>query len=876
MSAEAAEPARATKAELQEFVAKSDYGVRRPQGVMATVLIGTALAWALFQVWIASPFPFLLKIGILNDTQARAVHLAFAVFLTFLSYPAFARSSRDRIPLTDLILAVVAAGAALYLAVHYRDLAHRPGMPIAADLIAGGIGIVLLLEATRRAIGLPLAVMACLFLIYTFAGPWMPEVIAHKGQSLARTLDHQWLGTDGVFGIAIGVSTSFVFLYVVFGSLLDKAGAGNYFIKVAFSLLGHMRGGPAKAAILSSMMTGMISGSSVANVVTTGTFTIPLMKRVGLSPVKAGAIDTAAGTDGQIMPPIMGAAAFLMVEYVGMEYSQIIKHAFLPAVLSYFGLIVMVHIEAVRAGIEGLPRDPNAAPRTVKSRLIGLGLTVSGLLILAGLVRVVGTVSHDLLGVSAIWLLIPLLLVGYVLAIRDVSRQPEIDLTKADIKTLVVPRFLPTFRSGTHYLLPVVALLWCLVAEGMSPGLSAFWAMVAVALVLGTQKPLLAYFKGQPQPLAHVAEGLREVVDGLILGARNMVGIGVATACAGIIVGTVSLTGIGLQMTELVETISGGSLILMLVFTAFVSLVLGMGLPTTANYIVVSALAAPVIVELGAQNGLILPLIAVHLFVFYFGIMADVHPPVGLAAIAASAISGADPVKTGIQAFIYSLRTAILPFMFVFNTKLIMIGITGPLDFVITVVAGCAAMTVFAAGSMGWFVVRSRLWESVVLVAATVPLICPDPFLDMISPKYRVVPLGAVVSELDSQPVGRPVRLTLEGADLFGKQTRKIVEVQVQESFMLSDRFRSFGIVLSDQMDDRGLALRDVVLGSKADRAGIQPDWRVTALRLQQDQLPRELIFLFPLFLTGGVAVIQSRRRRQDGASRHSTVSQMA
>jgi TRAP transporter 4TM/12TM fusion protein len=566
------------------------------------------------------------------------------------------------------------------------------------DVYTAAVGVVLLLEATRRVLGLPMVIVAVVFLIYTFGGPYMPDMIAHRGFSLNRAMSHQWLTTEGVFGVALGVSSGFIFLFVLFGSLLDKAGAGNYFIKSAFALLGHMRGGPAKAAVLSSAATGIISGSSIANVVTTGTFTIPLMKRVGYRGDQAGAVEVSSSVNGQIMPPVMGAAAFLMVEYVGIPYIEVMKHAFLPAIISYMALFYIVHLEALKADMVGLPRRNTG---TASSRLLSFGLTVSGFFVLAGAVYWgIGWIK-DVMGGAAIWIVGAGLLGAYVGLLWFGSKQPELELDDPNAPVFELPETGPTVKSGLHYLLAVVVLIWCLMVEQMSPGLSAFWATMFMIFVMVTQKPIVSMFRQQGSVGAATRQGFADLIDGLATGARNMIGIGVATAAAGIIVGTVSLTGVGLVMTELVELLSGGNLMLMLFLVAVISLILGMGLPTTANYIVVSTLMAPVVVELGAQSGLIVPLIAVHLFVFYFGLMADVTPPVGLASFAAAAIARADPIKTGVTAFFYSMRTAILPFLFIFNTQLLFIGLTGPFHLILTVVSAIVAMLVFAAATQG-------------------------------------------------------------------------------------------------------------------------------------------------------------------------------
>ena len=343
--------------QLEQMVAEADTGARAPQNKYSKAILFTVpLLWTLFQLWYSSPLPFALHFFVINDTEARSIHLAFAMFLAFAAYPTFKSSPRKFIPFQDWILALTAAFSAGYIYLNYAGLASRPGLPTTFDLVVSVLGIILLLEATRRALGPPLMIIGTLFVIYTFAGQYMPDIVAHKGASLIKGMSHYWLSTEGVFGVALGVSTSMVFMFVLFGSLLEKAGAGNYFIRVAFAGLGHMRGGPAKAAVVSSAMTGMISGSSIANVVTTGTFTIPLMKKVGFSAEKAGGIECASSVNGQITPPVMGAAAFLMVEYVGISYLEVIKHAFLPAIIAYIALVYIVHLEACKMGLQGLEK----------------------------------------------------------------------------------------------------------------------------------------------------------------------------------------------------------------------------------------------------------------------------------------------------------------------------------------------------------------------------------------------------------------------------------------------------------------------------------------------------------------------------------------
>ncbi len=541
-------------------------------------------------------------------------------------------------------------------------------------------------------------VVAAVFIIYTFGGAYMPDVIAHKGASLSKGMSHYWLSTEGVFGVALGVSTGMVFMFVLFGALLESAGAGNYFIRTAFAGLGHIRGGPAKAAVVSSGLTGLVSGSSIANVVTTGTFTIPLMKKVGFTAEKAGAVEVACSTNGQLMPPVMGAAAFLMVEYVGISYIEVIKHAFLPAIISYIALVYIVHLEACKMGLKGMEKPVNQTIWAKAAQLCLHDLNYHhhrwrDLLRASAGSKVVAGGDHFHHGLRAA----P---GGLPAALVFACKVPELD-TSQEIDEL--PPLGPTAQAGYYFLLPIVVLMWCLVVERLSPALSAFWATVLLIIIVLTQRPLKGFFRKAKGHEFAFRQGFDDLINGMVTGARNMIGIGVATSAAGIVVGTVTLTGIGLVMTEFVEFISGGNLMLILLFTAIISLILGMGLPTTANYIVVSTLMAPVIVELGAQNGLIVPLIAVHLFVFYFGILADDTPPVGLAAFAAAGISGGDPIRTGIQGFTYDIRTAVLPFMFIFNTQLLFIDVANWLHLVVIVLAAVVAMLAFAAATQRLF-----------------------------------------------------------------------------------------------------------------------------------------------------------------------------
>ena len=844
----------ASQDELEAIIAEADTGARSPTGIPAKILWVVPLAWALFQLWYASSLPFILRFGIFNSTEARSIHLAFAVFLAFLAFPALKRSPRHYIPIQDWVLALLAAFCAGYQFMFFRELAERPGLPTTFDLVVSVAGLIFILEATRRALGPPLMVVAIVFLGYTFLGPHMPDVIAHKGASLNKGMSHYYLTTEGVYGIALGVSTSMVFLFVMFGSLLEKAGAGNYFIRVAFALMGHMRGGPAKAAVVSSAMTGLVSGSAIANVVTTGTFTIPLMRKVGFSAEKAGAVEVASSTNGQLTPPIMGAVAFLMVEYVGITYVEVIKHAALPALISYIALVYIVHLEALKADMKGLPRK--SPPNFVRG-MIGFLTTFLGLIVVTAVVYYGLGWMKGAFGDATPWIAAVLLAIAYVGLVKYATRFPELE---TDLEIRELPEAGPTIKAGLYYLLPVVVLVWCLTVERLSPGLSAFWATMFMLFVLVTQRPLKAIMHKSGEDVgACLRQGVDDVLAGLINGARNMIGIGVATAAAGIIVGTITLTGIGFVMSEFVELISGGYVLLLLLFTAILSLILGMGLPTTANYIVVSALLAPVIVEVGAQHGLIVPLIAVHMFVFYFGILADDTPPVAMAAFAAAAISKGDPIKTGIQGFMYDIRTAILPFLFIFNTELLMIGIETWYHLLATVVTAVIAMLLFAAATQRYFLTKSRVWESLALLLIAFTLFRPGFWMDQIHPPLESAPVTEIYEIARQLPENSQIRIRIKGEDLELRQIDKTVMLPLGAKAGGQERLMEAGLEI--RFEDDTAFVDNVVFGSAAERQKIDFDFEIVSVERKSDRPPKQLFYIPALLLLGLVIFIQRRRR---------------
>ncbi|WP_226779209.1 TRAP transporter permease [Oceaniglobus trochenteri] len=850
--------------ELQELVSSSDAGARNPVGPVGTFLAIVAIIWSVFQVILASPLAYVLLPGsIINNS--RQVHLAFAIFLAFMAYPALKSSPRHYIPIQDWIMGLAGAFIAMYGYVFYEKVTASGGLADDVDKWFALAGLVLLFEGARRALGPAMAIIATIFLLYVFYGssPVVPDVIRWGGASLKKAMSHMWITSEGVFGIALGVSTKFVFLFVLFGSLLDKAGAGNYFIKMAFGALGHLKGGPAKAAVVGSAATGLISGSSIANVVTTGTFTIPLMKRVGFTSEQAGAVEVASSVNGQIMPPVMGAAAFLMVEYVGISYVEVITHAFLPATISYIALVYIVHLEAVKRNMPVLG-----------NRVVSMGRTIGGMAaFFVGFALLCYGVQYPVKAITAALpnsglILSILVCAAYVGLLWFASKVPDLEPDDPNAEDLELPVVGEIYKAGLYYLLPIVVLVYFLMIEQKSPGLSAFWATTLLFVILLTQKPLKAIFRGENGTVERFKDGIVDLLQGLIDGARNMIGIGLATATAGVIVGTVTLTGVGQVMADLVEFLSGGNLILMLVMVGLLSLVLGMGLPTTANYIVVSSLMAGVVVELGAQSGLIVPLIAVHLFVFYFGIMADVTPPVGLASFAAAAVSGGDAIKTGFVAFFYSLRTVALPFVFIFNTDLLLIDVTWVQGIMVFITATIGIL-VFTAGTMGYFVARSRIYESLVLILVAFTLFRPGYFMDKIQPPFRTIAPTDLVQAVDEAKPGSELRVVVSGPDFISGQPKDTTLVLPIGDEPAGERMDALGLMTLVEGDT--LVLEEPMFGTPYSETMQGYDFygdemvTVTAVKAPANQLPKELLFIPALLLLIGVYMLQRGRAPKEG-----------
>jgi len=846
---------------LEDIVADADTGGRAPADEFGRrALWVIPLCWALYQLWIASPLPFVVGF-VWNDTQTRAIHLGFAVLLAFLAFPATKNSPRKHIPYLTWGVALIAAAAASYLWWDYRGVAQRTGSPNTFDLVIAGIGIVMLMEAARRSLGLPLMGVALFFLGYVFFGSWsgLPEVVQWKGASFEKAMSHMWLTTEGVFGVALGVSSGFVFLFVLFGALLNQAGAGNYFLKLAFAALGHLRGGPAKAAVIASAATGLISGSSIANVVTTGTFTIPLMKKVGFPATKAGAVEVSSSINGVLTPPVMGAVAFLMTEYVGISYVEVVKTAIIPAAISYVALVYIVHLEALKSGMTGTSRM-----HPVKFMLGAIFIIAVSIVIAGGLLFLTGVAVDAIRGTfggASMTVILLIMLVAYIAAVRYAAQGPDLDVSLDSMQDLPPTREI--FKTGVHYLMPILLLMYLLMIERKSPGLSAFWSTMAMLFILLTQNPLKAFFRKQGDVVVHIKEGISDIAEGMIAGARNMIGLAAAMGVAGIIVGAVTLTGVGQVMAEFVEFLSGGNLLAMLFFVALISIVLGMGLPTTANYIVVSSLMAGVVVELGAQAGLIVPLVAVHMFVFYFGIMADVTPPVGLASFAAAAISKGDPLKTGFQAFFYSIRTALLPFLFIFNTDLLLIDV-GPVKAVFVFIIALCAMLLFAAGTMNYFIVKSRFYESIALLFAAFVLFQPGYFLNKLSPEFETRAATELFTMAEAAADDASLRVRLQGENLNGDLVDARYLLPLGKAGPDGATRLDTGAGIGFRDEDGKIFVDNLQFGGPAEQLGIDWDWELVEMEVAADRMPKEIFYIPALLLVLIVFLLQRGRKRKE------------
>ncbi|MGI6698701.1 MAG: TRAP transporter permease [Clostridia bacterium] len=611
--------------ETDEILRKYDKesNIRILQGFSSKAVKWIAIAWSIFQLYTAI-------FGILPSQLQRSIHLIFAFTLAYLVYPRKKTDYKKGIPVYDIVLSVLGAAVGGYWVIEYNDLLYRAGEPTSLDILVGALAIVILIEAARRASGFPIITIAVVFLLYTYFGPYMPSFLQHRGFSLERIIYHMYFTTEGIIGIPTGVSATFVFLFILFGAFLEKTGVGQFIIDFANAIAGRATAGPAKVAVVASALMGTISGSSVANTVGTGSFTIPMMKRMGYRPEFAGAVEAAASTGGQIMPPIMGAAAFLMAEFTGIPYGKIIISAAIPAMLYFTGIFVGAHLEGKRNNLRGMSADE-------------------------------------------------------------------------------VPNLWDVLKSRGHLMLPIVAIVYFLV-QGMTPTKAAVAGIGAAIAVSCIKK--------------ETRLSVKDILDALENGAKAALGLSIVAATAGIIVGTVTLTGLGLKMANGIVALSGGNLVLTMILTMFASLILGMGIPTTANYIITSTIAAPALLKLGV------PMIVSHFFVFYFGIIADLTPPVCVAAFAGAGIAKADPIKTGINATKLAIAAWIIPYVFVLSPALLLVDttFTGAVLIVVTALLG---MTAVSASVHGYLFTKTNVIERVLMLIAGLGMIVPGILTDI-------------------------------------------------------------------------------------------------------------------------------------------------
>ncbi len=624
--------------------------VRVLAGKTAKVIMVIGILWSLFHL-------YTIGAGALTASLQRSAHLSVGIALCFLYFPAAKKNKEAyfKLPVYDMVLALSGFISIFYIFVFYEDLIWRIGNPLTMDIVMGVVAVLVILETARRAFGPVLPAVTILFLAYALWGMYIPGDMGHRGYRLSRVIDHLYLTGEGIFGIPVGVSATFVFGFVLFGAFFQEAGAGLYLVKLSYAALGRFRGGPAKAAVLASGFLGSIVGSSVANTAITGSLTIPVMKKAGFKPEVAGAVETAASTNGQFLPPVMGAAAFIMAEFTSIPYLEIIKYAALPAVISYVALLSVVHLEAAKTGMKPMLKED-------------------------------------------------------------------------------IPPFWPTLVGGIHFWIPIIILLYYLIIKRFTPLTAAYYSILAIIGIFLILKAIASYKRSRVETVTLVEavkdEGMflwNLFITSLDSAAKSMAGIAVACACAGIIVGVVTLTGLGMKMTMFIAVLAQDNLLILLLMSAGMSIVLGMGLPTTAKYVVMATLVAPAILMVNPT----LPVVAVHLFIIYYAILADDTPPVGVAAYAAAAIARSDPIKTGLLGFKFDLAAFLLPFMFVYNPSLLLIDTTW-YKAILIAATSIFGMYCFAAVIQRWLITRLKLWEQAILLAISISMVWPNVLSDIV------------------------------------------------------------------------------------------------------------------------------------------------
>ena len=680
---------------LEEFDRESAFRNKLPKGI-ALVISAILIAFAIFQIY--------TSLWTIPAQMLRSIHLAFALSLVFLLYPAGKHMRKDRIEWYDYVLAILAAAAILYIPFNYEYIIKAVGNYTTFDIIIGVVGILLLFEACRRVVGMPILIIVCCFMLYALFGNLIPGSFGHRGYSVRQVVNHMYFTLSGVFGTPLGVSSTFIFLFILFGAFLEKTGVGKLFIDLANAIAGKKIGGPAKVAVIASALEGTVSGSSVANTVGSGSFTIPAMKKLGYRPEFAGAVEAAASTGGQLMPPIMGAAAFLMAESTGFAYAEVVKSAIIPAILYFSGILISVHHEARKIGLKGMSDEE--IPK------VGVVMKERG---------------H---------LLLPLAFMIYMLS-------SHITPTYAALGAILIA----IFASSLKWLsvVPVLAIaigmntnlhftVYCLIAIGIWLVLciARFFVVRSKAAKAGENKTFSEYVE--------LSLGIKpsDIVDALRSGSRSVLTVVVACAMAGMIVGTVTLTGLGLKFATGLARIAGNNIYLLLFFTMLASIVLGMGVPTTANYLITSTICAPAIISVVCQmQGIpateptMAIIMSAHLFVFYFGIVADITPPVALAAMAGSAIAKGDPFKTGVTATRIAIGAFVVPYIFVLNPAMLMIDTTvfAIIQNVITALLGMYALS---GGLAGFVQDHCRWYERILLIGGGMGMIIPGTVTDII------------------------------------------------------------------------------------------------------------------------------------------------
>ncbi|HWR12603.1 MAG TPA: TRAP transporter permease [Rectinemataceae bacterium] len=658
-----------TEEVMRQFDKESDFRVIA--GFFGKVIAAICIAFSVFQVYTA-------MFGVLDAMMQRSIHIGFAFCLIFLLYPSSKKWSRTKIHPLDAFLSVLGAITPLYVTILWTyTLSQRSGSPTILDMIVGIIGVLLVLEAARRVVGFPMVIVALVFLAYAFAGPYLPGKIAHRGVTVKSMVEHLWFTTEGIFGTPIGVSSTFIFLFILFGAFLEKTGIGQFFIDISNAIAGWAVGGPAKVAVIASALEGTVSGSSVGNVVGSGSFTIPMMKKLGYKPEFAAAVEATASTGGQIMPPIMGAAAFLMAEFTGIPYGRIALGAAIPALLYFFAVFTQVHFEAHKLGLKGMKRSELPKARDI-------------------------------------WL-----------------------------------------KRG-YLMIPLVTIIF-LLEEGATPMKAAMWAII-ISVTIASIASIITVIRGHKATFTFM-----DVVKGLEAGARGALGVISACACAGIIIGVVTKTGLGLKLGEILVSAAGGNLLLTLVFTMITSLILGMGVPTTANYVITSTIAAPAIVMiLNHTAGYPFPpnseaiILSANMFAFYFGVIADITPPVALAAFAGAAIAKCDPMKVGVQATKLGIAAFIIPFIFVFDPQMLLFGVMdNPIKMVWMIFTAIVGIVGLAAGVEGYMFANMKWYERVAAIVGGLGMVTPALWDDFVGGALLIVIVIIQISK--SKKTAKPI-----------------------------------------------------------------------------------------------------------------------